>query len=235
MSSAARPHGTRARYVKDKCHCAECKAANTAYHAAWSRRNLERQWGARPPALVDAEPARQHVHALMEAGCGYKRVAVLAGVTPGVIAKLLYGARHRGQGPSSRIRPATERKLLAVKADIADGTKVDATGTRRRLQALMSLGWSASELGRRIGVLPSNMHYPLHGEQVTAARARSIRHLYDDLWDQHPVPRNRQHAACITRATSAARRLGWAPPAAWDDDAIDDPAARPHGARAGAA
>lgn len=222
-----RQHGTRSCYVQDKCHCDRCKAANTASQAAWRRRKLEEGYGARPPSFVDAGPARQHVRALMAAGVGRRRVAELAGVAPSVVGKLIYGARSRGQAPAIRIRPATERKLLAVKADVADGAHVDSTGTRRRLQALMLMGWSGSELGRRIGVLPTNMPSLIHGTRVTAARARAVRHLYEELRDRRPTARNGQHAASIARATAAACRLGWAPPAAWDHATIDDPAGWP--------
>ncbi|MGO5480449.1 hypothetical protein ACTQVS_09920, partial [Anaerovoracaceae bacterium HCP3S3_H6] len=34
-----------------------------------------------------------------------------------------------------------------------------------------------------------------------------------------------------TRVRNYAERQGWAPPAAWDDDTIDDPTATPHGIR----
>ena len=57
-------------------------------------------------------------------------------------------------------------------------------------------------------------------EQVAVATAQLVRELYDEL-------------AMVTgpsqRARTLAAKHGWAPPLAWDDETIDDPAARPHG------
>lgn len=220
-------HGTRAKYVRDRCRCDACRTANTRRLAEWRRRKAEESHGARPPSLVDAGPARRHVRALMDAGVGWKRVAELSGVAPSVVSKLIYGAPFRGAPPSARIRPVTEHRLLAVKADVADGALVDATGSRRRLQALMAVGWSGSRLGRELGLDPTNFHAMIHRARVEAATARAVRHLYDRLWDRAPKAGSRWEAGAITRAKAAARRLGWAPPVAWDDDTIDDPAARP--------
>ena len=102
-----RPHG-RARYVVDHCRCAVCQAANSAYE---NRRNRLKAYGQWTP-YVNAAPARAHVQQLSAAGLGWRRVAEISGVPPGVISKLLYGSKTRG--PSKRIRPETEVALLAV-------------------------------------------------------------------------------------------------------------------------
>ena len=103
-------------------------------------------------------------------------------------------------------------------------------GTTRRLQALAYCGWSVPDLAQRLGVpahvarqAQSGTLYPLSGWLTGAVEA-----LYDEVWD---VPGESLAAA------ATARRNGWAPPLAWDDDrrgdqwysghGIDDPDGRP--------
>ena len=106
-----------------------------------------------------------------------------------------------------------------------------ATGTRRRLQALMVNGWPAAGLAARAGLDAASLSRIADGAQdkVTGATADAVAHLYDRLWDRFPpldTPGARAEAAA-TRAQ--ARRRHWAPALAWDDDRIDDPAATPQG------
>jgi len=49
-----RPHGTRARYVTDRCRCEACRRANREYQRRLTRVQLEERWGARTPRFVDA-------------------------------------------------------------------------------------------------------------------------------------------------------------------------------------
>lgn len=98
------------------------------------------------------------------------------------------------------------------------GFLVPAAGTRRRLQALAAIGWSSREVARRLGVTPQTLRR-LYGQTsvLTSTRDR-VAALYDEL---SMTPGSNR-----TTVTWAVRR-GWAPPLAWDDDRIDDPAAKP--------
>lgn len=103
-----------------------------------------------------------------------------------------------------------------------------AAGTRRRLQALVYGGWSVRQLAARLGRTQQNLRLTLHRSQrVRPDVAAAVRALYDELWDQAPPGRDRFERAAATRARRYAREHGFAPPAAWDDDEIDDPAAVP--------
>jgi hypothetical protein len=100
-----------------------------------------------------------------------------------------------------------------------DPAYTDATGTRRRLQALIATGWPIRELARQMG-WAGNPGLLLYGErqQVHKHTAALVADVYDRLWDI-PGP--------SLRSRRAAQRAGYAPPSAWDDDTIDDPAATP--------
>lgn len=216
-------HGDRKAYMMDRCRCTPCRAANTAYQ---NRRARAQAYGRPTTDLVDAAPARAHVLELMKAGMGWKVVAARAGVAQGVVSALLYGKTGRAAAPK-RIRPATAQALLAVAtpgpADLSPGRVIDGTGTRRRLQALVALGWTQTALAERLGMELSNLGRLLAGGRVTAGRATAVAALYDQLWTRQPPA-----GPGRDRARKRAAAQGWPGPLAWDDATIDDPAATPH-------
>lgn len=214
-------HGTKTRYGYG-CRCDACRAANIAAMRAWRQRRARIQWGAEPPALVDAEPVRAHVLQLMAAGVGWERIADLSGVSKGSVNALLYRTPR-----TRRVRPDTAEKILALRAAdcVADGAYVDPSGTRRRIQALAAAGWCRAEIARRLGIKSRNMPMLLTARRVRARTARQVRELYDQLWDQPPPAATGRQRAAVAQSRRTARELGWPPPAAWDDDLIDLPEA----------
>lgn len=224
-------HGTLAGYKVRGCRCAPCAAASTRYE---NRRYRLMAYGRWQP-YVDAGPVRAHVLKLRDAGLGYKRVAELADVSAGGMSKLMYGDYGRGTPPSKRVRPETAAAILAVEANLdtlGAAVLVDAAGTRRRLHALAAMGWSLAKLAGRLGVHRGNLGKTLACEQVTAGTARAVRALYDGLWNQAPPEDTHADKVAASRIRNLARTRGWAPPLAWDDESIDDPAARPLGVAA---
>ena len=95
---------------------------------------------------------------------------------------------------------------------------VDSTGTIRRIQGLVALGWPMHVLGERRGVTGRNLHRLLSQTRVHRDTAANIAALYDEL---------SMTIGPSARSRYLARNNGWAVPMAWDDDKIDDPAARP--------
>lgn len=207
-------------YKQHRCRCDVCRAASRA-HA--KKRYRQIGYGTWNP-LVDAEPARTHVRQLMADGLGFKRVAALAGVSVSTVSTLLYG--KPGRNPTARLRPEVAAKLLQVQADLdskSAARPTDATGTRRRLQALVAAGWPQEQLANRLGMTQTNFGRMLSGRQVFVRTARAVIALYDELWEQEPTT----SASSKARAINYAKARKWAPPQAWDDDTIDDPPARP--------
>lgn len=187
--------------------CEDCRAAHRAYENARTRWGWQAQVDAR---WADADPVRAHVETLQAAGMGLRRIAEKSGVSRTNLHALFHG--KRGNLPPARISAANAAALLALTPDPADHALLDATGTVRRIQALVAIGWPISHVGHRIGVSASNMSTLLGATQVTAARARTVATVYEAL---SATPGH------STRAVNHARRLGWWPPLAWDD--IDDP------------
>jgi transcriptional regulator with XRE-family HTH domain len=218
--------GTRSRYNAEGCRCAECTEAQRVYHADRRRKVAYKTWN----PWVDAEAARRHVKELRAAGLGRTRIADLAGLDHSVVWRLEHGNPRRRKPPPHQIRHATAESILAVSASLdtlAAFATVDATGSRRRLQALVAVGWSQRRLAARLGVSPANMASLMRRPRVLASRARSIRDLYEELWNTQPQCRSTQERLAVTRARNFAAARGWAKPMDWDDDAIDDPTAAP--------
>jgi plasmid maintenance system antidote protein VapI len=220
---ATHEHGTHACYVLDRCRCGACAAANASYERQRQRRHLYGRFD----TYVDAQPVRDHVQRLMDAGIGLKRVAQVAGVSQSTLSKLIYGTADHG--PTEKVTRPVAEKVTAVRLTLdtyAPGALVPNVGTKRRLQALMVGGWSQTQLARRVGMEVRNFNHLIHGKRaVTARTARAVADLYDELWDQRPPAGDRWAVAAITRSRGYALTHGFAPPLAWDDDTIDDPAA----------
>lgn len=179
---------------------------------------------------VDADPVREHIEKLQTFGLGWMTIAALSGVPRGSVSKLIYGDAKRGMAPSKRVRPKTAAAILAIEPDmdvLPDGAMIEGTGTRRRLQALIANGWAQNRLAERLGMHRTNLNKMLLGHNyVRCGTARAVTMLYNDLWDQAPPQAEHRAKISANRARNYARDRGWPPPMAWDDDAIDDPAAR---------
>lgn len=227
---AAHTHATYACYVLDTCRCTPCSAANATYEA--NRKRLQ-AYG-RFDAFIDAAPARTHLRALSAAGMGWKRVAHLAGLPTSNVYPILWGRRdRRGGAPRARARRTLVEAILAVPMPtldyLAPGALTDSTGTRRRIQALVTRGWSVKRIAS--AATPPLDRQPLDHAlthpTVIVRTALAVRAVYDDLWDQAPPTITTGDKIATARSLHRAEAAGWVPPLAWDDDTIDDPTATP--------
>jgi hypothetical protein len=218
-------HGPE-RCHRRNCRAEPCIADARAYQAAHKRHRTRMIAYGRWNPFVDAEPARQHVAALRAAGIGIDQIPALAGLDRRCITRL----------PRTRsLRAETAAKILAIQPHpdlVAGGARTDATGTRRRLQALQALGWSQRRLAELLDTQQVVVGKAARGKSqfVTVATARRVRDLYDHIWNQPPPSATRYERQSATNARRAAAERGWVPPLAWDDDTIDDPNAAPEGA-----
>lgn len=228
---AQHQHGTVLAYIRDRCGCQPCTKAGTDYARTMYRRRAYGQ-----SRLVDAEPVRAHIRWLQAQGMGLATIRAAAGMGGGVMCDLLYG-RPSPDGarrpPVRRIKPETAAAVLAVTCQLAPSALTDGTGTRRRLQALVCMGWSQYELAGRLGYSAGNFGKVVHATRVTAATADAVAGLYDQLWDTPPPQTDTRGRAAVGRAKHRAQERGWLPPLAWDDDTIDDPTAAPDTGRGG--
>lgn len=177
-------------------------------------------------SFVDAEPARLHVKELVAAGLSKRQICRLADIRRQDMADLTNGRPYRGTGPCHQILRDKAERILALPLPgatlhhgAAPGQLVPVLGTRRRLQALIALGYTQADLSQRLGRTRGNGGLLLNSQTyVTAAVAQRVENLFNELQlATGPSDRARRYAA----------RRGWVPPLAWDEDTIDDPAAQP--------
>jgi hypothetical protein len=106
---------------------------------------------------------------------------------------------------------------------------VDALGTKRRIRALMALGWTGRQIDVELGRKPTYTANLLCGpDRVNRATAASVAAVYERLSMRLPADAPDANRQVIARTRSEARRKGWAPPLAYDN--IDDPTEQPSSA-----
>lgn len=212
MSRRVPRHGTVARRkgtkLRPPCECVVCIEGS---RRAWKADRVRRSRGGAPP--VAAEPVRQHVNMLVEAGRTVTSIVQETGLSESTIC----GIRT---GRLDQILQGTASKLLAVQPFKDARSLVDSTGSVRRLRALVVMGHSQETLALEIGCGYTRISDLTHGRfpQITAALEQQIRAVYEKL-SMMPGP--------SLHGRSRAKRNGWYGPLAWDDDMIDDPAAVP--------
>jgi transcriptional regulator with XRE-family HTH domain len=124
-----------------------------------------------------------------------------------------FGCRCPDAREQNRINEKRRREGRHVKP------YVDPTGSVRRLQALAALGHSGTTLAEELGMTRQRLNEIRNARlEVRRETAAKIAALYDRL---SMTPGDSE----LTKARAEAK--GWAPPLAWDDDAIDNPAAQP--------
>ena len=146
-----------------------------------------------------------------------------------------------GQFPASTAPPAGERRRKKTASErrrrrmIAYGRHQpayqDATGTRRRVQALMAAGYPLTRQAVMLGRDRANFWKILRVQRVSTATARQMRALYDRIGDKPPRLASKWEKSASTCARERAAAEGWPGPGGWESRPgphyIEDPAARP--------
>lgn len=103
--------------------------------------------------------------------------------------------------------------------------RVSPLGTQRRLQALIALGYTWTNLDAHLG---NRMAEKFGSERLTyvfPSTHAKIFALYESLRDTMPPQTTSKERGAVTKAKRMAARRGWAAPDRWYD--IDDPNERP--------
>ncbi|MFC5802756.1 hypothetical protein [Streptomyces formicae] len=199
------PHGERRCYLRG-CRRDECATANYRY---MSRFRLDKARGQR--RQIDATQTIAHAERLTANGWTHAQIAEASGLGPRTIGELFGRAL---------VHATTAKAILSVPIGPAPAPPrdVDATGTRRRIQALAAIGWEIRALAPHVGVTEFALRRIAADELklVRASTADAVARMYRQL---SRTPGN------SVRARNLARKKGWHGPMAWDD--IDDPNAVP--------
>jgi DNA-binding protein Fis len=193
------------------CHLPDCRERYNA------RRRAIRAGLIQPRALIDAEPVRQHILALVDAGLAPTRIARLAGMSHTNITDFLHGSPGQGRGRKRQTSPEIAEKILAVQP-------ITTTGTLRRIRALVAIGWPVRQIAARANV-SARWILDLHeGVVVNFVTSLKIAEAYAELRKLDPEEHG-VWAGHAKRARERAKANKWPDPKYWDQhlDDLDDP------------
>jgi hypothetical protein len=112
--------------------------------------------------------------------------------------------------------------------------RVDAGGTMLRLRALQVMGHGSARVARAIGVSERVLQRIARGDVQTVSPSLrdAVAAIYDRWWDKRAPEQTWTERTAAHAARCRARRGGWCPGAALDDDQLDQPGYQPpHGWR----
>jgi hypothetical protein len=192
------------------CRLPQCEDAARAWWRDYAQ--LRKRYNG-SATIVPPDRAMAHVGRLRAAGVPDSTILRAAGLSE----NFLRGMAHRTRG----ILSTTEARILAVHPGVHVQYLVPALGTTRRLRALGAMGWTLADVEARTPLAKKTLSLLMAGAQqcVTREGAEHIARVYDQLC---------MRRGPSERARLLARRKGWAPPLAWDEDDLDDPSAEPY-------
>ncbi len=166
------------------------------------------------PNLVAAAPAREHVNCLYSIGFTNHSIAAAAGVGVNTVRQIAAGKYETSKiDAASRLMAITHRPVPAQ-----TGTRVPAVGAQRRIHALQAIGWTADDIGIRLGVTGGAVTSYARQHRVMYEVWEAIADLYEELSGTPGTSK-------LSVMRSRERRF--APPLAWEGRDIDDPEAQP--------
>ena len=214
-------HGqTTTCYQEHKCRCDECRTLR----AAKERDRVHRAKKGKLQVYVNAITTVPRIMQLQREGWTYTDIEAVSGVSVPTIQRIMCGVTKRvTQETADAIlgtQPHMRRKAPAPRM-------VDATGTIRRIRALVAVGWTFRAISARAGHSKGWAVTITYSTTVQHTTADLIARLYDEMWCMKPPMGTAQERESAGRARKLAERKGWGSPLAWDDDTIDDPDAEP--------
>ncbi|GFE20129.1 helix-turn-helix domain-containing protein [Streptomyces nigrescens] len=208
--TTARAKGRPASGIKG-CPCTPCRQAEARYD---KRRRYLNATGR--TLTVDPRPVADHIRNLFAEGAGWNQLVAASGCSNSTISLIL-------NGKISRIHRTTADKLLAVQPGDAQppGLRVPTTGSVRRLHALLAIGHTCKAISAASGVEHSTL-----SDLINERLERVARHVTERVASGYSILAGTRGNSA--RSINRGLRNNWAPPAAWDDDHLDDPDAHPN-------
>lgn len=207
-------HGATETCYVHGCGCDDCRVQHT--NRSRQRRKMI-AYGRHQDIRVDKTEAAAHARALRNLGWTIDGIAQQAGVNSSAVDELL-GERYR------RTHRNTATAVLNLPLEAPPKTawnRVPSLGSRRRVQALMFMGWSAALIEQRAGLGDRFVMKAVTQPFIEGATRDRIARVYDSLWNQTPPLDTPFQRGSYTRTVKLARERGWVGPLHWDD--IDDP------------
>lgn len=204
-----------------KCARKECPNINYT-HTQYCEKHAQIWRREQGRVYVPISPIKAHVEGLRGAGLGWGQISRLSGCSVRFVRNVM-------ESNQSYVMKFNAEKILSVPVPKAQhtlaskGATVCNVGTQRRLQALISMGYTNKQLAKECGYPLTQFRYLLEkGNGVTGGVARRVDEVFRRL---HVLPPPKGTAA--KRSRLRAQKKGWPPPFAWDLETIDNPDAKP--------
>jgi hypothetical protein len=141
-----------------------------------------------------------------------------------------YAHRKAGQtacDPCKRAAAAAEARYAWLRAQ-GKKSRLDPTGVRRRIQALVAIGYTWERIDDELGEISRQSEKWAAGDTayVFPATYKKVAEVYERLCMTFPPETTPAEKRAASRSRNRARRLGWVPPLAWlnIDDRNEHPA-----------
>jgi hypothetical protein len=172
--------------------------------------------------LVSAGPVRAHVLKLRAAGGTYASIGQAA--SAGAMTVHCIANAHR---PTVQAEVAS--RLLAVSEADIRSLRPSPGGIMWRLRTLIAMGHTCSRMAAATGVPAATLRRIVRGQAHTIRPElrQTVLELFDAWWDKRPPQRTRQKELAAANALKRAALNDWPPPAALDEDQLDQPGYQP--------
>lgn len=211
-----------------KCRCDLCRAA-----WAQSQREYRRRKAYGRVNLVDVAPVKAHVDHLREQGYGVGHIAALSGVDVSTITWIIGFGSGDTRRATKRLRQDNADAILQIKVgDVAPGfgkyLPVPSLGARRRVRALVRVGYTRQEIADEAGLSLQAISKIARTKVKTCGllTREKIAAAYSRLDHSGPRPSTKEEWVAYDRRKAWAIKRNWLPPERWAN--IDDPTERPN-------
>lgn len=199
-----REHGTRAKYVIEKCRCEPCTTANRLYARERDRHLRRVAYGIENPSTkyVDAGETRAHIDWLSSIGVGRRTIAQITGLRPKTIRDIRIG-------DTRRVLQSTANRILAIGRSAQPATThIDAAPTWTLINDLLYLGFTKTRIAHELGAKTPALQ--INPTRVTLENARRVEAVYEQLlretapWHGDLAGYKKNNCRCL-RCTAASR------------------------------
>jgi hypothetical protein len=166
--------------------------------------------------LYDRVPVYAARHALtylFDHGFTYTRIQALTGVDKDLILKIMHSPDKKWINYETHLRICRlDLEAVVTKLHRSEG-RVDVDPYRTYLRRLMAAGWSKGWVLARLGIPEQNDHmYRNRCKYITPKTADDLEKLFKEIGDRVGPSKS---------AAQRARRMGYKPPAFYDEEFID--------------
>jgi transcriptional regulator with XRE-family HTH domain len=204
-------HGlTGTCYQRHACRCPSCKAGR----ARDERNRVTRARAGLTQEFVPSITLVSHLMELRGEGWKYADIEAVSGVSVPSISRIM-------RGVTANVERETADAILGtlphMRLRAPEARRIDPTGTRRRLQALVAMGWTFWELSARMGHARTWALNVTRSGTVTRKTRDTVAALYEELWHAEPPQSTTVERSSYRRSRTLAKRHGWPGPLGWDD------------------